>query len=263
MKSAKSIQNVTTSPYTVTLHVKSQSSSRTNSHTTNSNLSITHTEHATACCGTTVSQPASQRAVTSCSTACPVLCCVLLFPIQHLSLQSNFSSPDTRASHGPMSSVAEVGWCLCDTYQMAMSACLCNDDAFNLRGIYGVFSLSVLDYSAKFRFVRTRALLWNPPLLLLQISVEVRFFVHTCLSGIHVLLAVFFVCSCALVFDLSTRTYFKRVHMYMSCYLRNHIVRPSFSVVRGTVGPVHLEISTLYCSHGIEPTQCILVYLSE
>jgi hypothetical protein len=67
------------------------------------------------------------------------------------------SSPDTRASHGPMSAVAEVGWCLCDTYQMAMIACLCNDDASNLPSIYGVFSLSVLNYSAKFRCQNTCA----------------------------------------------------------------------------------------------------------
>lgn len=191
------------------------------------------------------SQPTSSD-VMFYSLPCAVLFCVLLFPIPpHLSLQSNFSSPDTRASHGPMGSVAEVGWCLCDTYQMAMSTCLCNDDASNLRSICGVFSLSVLNYSAKFRIVRTRALLRNPFLLLVQISVEVLVFVHTCLSGIHVLLAVFFVYYCALLFDWSTPMYFKRVHMSMSCYSRNHILKPSFPVIRGTVGPVHLEILTL------------------
>jgi hypothetical protein len=75
------------------------------------------------------SQPASQQAVTSCSTACPVLCCSVCScsPFHIFTPQSNFSSPDTRPSHGPMSSVAEVGLCLCDTYQMAMSACLCNE----------------------------------------------------------------------------------------------------------------------------------------
>jgi len=124
-------------------------------------------------------------------------------------------------------------------------------DASNLRSIYRVFSLSVLNYSAKFRRVRTRALLWNLFLLLVQISVEERFFVHTCLSAIHVFLAVFFVYYCALLFDLSIHMNFKRVHVCMSRSLRNPILRPSFPVFRGTVGPVHLQIS-LYWSHCIE-----------
>jgi hypothetical protein len=87
----------------ITLHVTSQSSSRNNSHTTHSNLSITHTEHASACCGTTVSQPASQQAVTSCSTACPVLCCAVccfsplhIFPCSQTSHHRILERPTVR-----------------------------------------------------------------------------------------------------------------------------------------------------------------------
>lgn len=242
----------------------SQSSSRNNSHTTHSNLSIIHTEHATACCGTTVSQPASQPANKQWRHVLqPALCCaVLRVAVPHSTSFHAVKLLITGYSSVPRSDELSGGsWVMSVRYVSDGNECLpaCVTMMPPTCEVFTAFSLLVLNYSAKFRFVRTRALLWNPFLLLVQISVEVRFFVHTCLSSIHVLLAVFFVYYCALLFDLSTRMYCKRVHMCMSRYLRNHILRPSFSVIRGSVHPVRLEISTLYWRYCIEPTQCILV----
>jgi len=47
--------------------------------------------------------------------------------------------------------------------------------------------------------------------------------------------------------------HFKRVHMCVSCYLHNQILRPSFLVIRGPVGPVRLEISTHTEANALSP----------
>jgi hypothetical protein len=163
-----------------------------------------------AVAGTSVSQPASQPTssdVMLYSLPSAVLFCVLLFP-------HSTSFLAVKTFHHRILQRPTVRWVqwrkLGDVCAIRIrwqwSACLCNDDASNTRSIYAVFSLSVLNYSAKFRSVWTRALLRNPFLLLVQISVEMRFFfVHTCLSGIHVLLAVFFVYYCAFLSDLTFR----------------------------------------------------------